>query len=320
MQQENISEEVIKFPKRIKKNWVRIRSNDGITTYMVFGKNGQMVDMEMIKEPWAETPEPMCSPDTGIILATLKRKKGIEKRKIIKAKQEIPFSPLPEIPNLLETEEKNEKIVLASSSRYTTGDGEIGWYVGSASKKLQIHEKLNTHIGKGALKEKGINKEVELYPHIYKNDHQNKPLHQESTPTRSDASFTDVKADKKTNGFLVSFLSKILPNFVLKRMKLNKGGGAKFEIPIQIFDKNIKFNLYLQRERGFLTNESERIIMGLFTISFGGKKKKINNLAVNAGPFYRAKIEPPKSHQFSINKKRKDSDSAYMVSIPDDPL
>ena len=119
-----------------------------------------------------------------------------------------------------------------------------------------------------------------------KKENAESPLH------AGDGSDIGIKTGKKIYHSGMNFLAKWVPDFVLKGVKLNNKGDVKYKIPIPIFKQDVEFGLRFNRERNVLSNDSQMIIMGIFTITFGGRRyKKADNLASNAGPFYRGIIE-----------------------------
>ena len=75
-------------------------------------------------------------------------------------------------------------------------------------------------------------------------------------------------------------------------MKLNNKGDLKYKIPVPNVKQDIEFGLRFNRERNVLSNDTEMIVMGIFTITFGGRRyKRADTLASNEGPFYRGIIE-----------------------------
>jgi hypothetical protein len=231
-QKETQSEQEIGTLQGKDKNWVKFRSEDGITTYIIRDRNGKMVGMKMVKEPWVNIPVPRCYPDTKAILVNQDRQEEVEKTKIGRTQRLTCLFPICETPIFPEVNKENREPVL---SKYSHG------------KSM-----------------------VEGSPH-----------------EPGDDSDIGVKADGKTYSLDMAFPAKWLPGFVLRSMELKNGGDIKFKIPVPSSDWDVKFGLKFKSKRLELSNNSERIIIGLFTIAFGGKEhKKAANLAATDGSFF----------------------------------
>jgi len=239
---------------------VRYRSEDGITTYIVLDGKGKMAGIRMTKVPLEKRQKPMWSSDTNSILTTLKRQKKVNRIRIKKLQRMTSLYPLPK-------------------TRIFSED------------KKEFADKGDKENSEGMLKEKDILHEEPRPPVLSKRHHETSmyagsPLH------AGDDSGIGIKTGKKIYNSGMNFLAKWVPDFVLKGMKLNNQGDVKYKIPIPNFKQDVEFGLRLNRERNVLSNDSEMIVMGIFTITFGGRRyKKANNLATNAGPFHRGIVK-----------------------------
>ena len=89
------------------KNWVRFRSKDGITTYIIRDRNGEMLGMRMVKEPWANIPVPRCYADKKTILVNQDRQEEVEKIKIARTQRVTSPFPLSKTPIFPEVKKEN---------------------------------------------------------------------------------------------------------------------------------------------------------------------------------------------------------------------
>lgn len=271
-QKEPQSKQKISTLQGIDKDWVRFRSKDGITTYIIRDRNGKMLGMRMVKEPWVNIPVPRCYPDTKTILVNQDRREEVEKTKIARTQRLKSHFHLSETRIFPEDKKESYNKTLFSSFRPVPGDEEMYWYAVPNSNKSQIDENRDTEIGEKMLKEDKFNKEKRA-PVLSRYRH-GKSMVERSPHDLGDDSDIGVKAGEKTYSLGMVFPGKWLPGFVLRAMELKNGGDIKFKIPIPSLDWNVKFGLKFKSERQVLTNNSEMIIIGLFTIAFGGKEDK----------------------------------------------
>ncbi len=94
------------------KNWARFCSKDGITTYIIRDRNGKMVGMRMVKEPWANIPVPRCYPDKKTILVNQDRQEAVAKTKTAGTQRVTSLFPLSETPIFPEIKKQKKAPVL----------------------------------------------------------------------------------------------------------------------------------------------------------------------------------------------------------------
>jgi hypothetical protein len=285
-QKETRSEQKIGTLHGMDKNWVKFRSKDGITTYIIRDRNGKMLGMRVVKEPWVNIPVPRCYPDAKTILVNHVRQEEVEKTKITGTQRLTSLLPSSETLVLSEGKKGSSNKIHLSSFVPLPKDEEMCSFAAPNTNKIQIDEKRDTEIRKRMSKEENNFNKEKREPVLGKYRH-GKSMVERSPHEPGDDSDIGVKAGEKTYSLDMTFPAKWLPGFVLRSMDLKNGGDIKFKIPVPSSDWDVKFGLKFKSKRLELSNNSERIIMGLFTIAFGGKEhKKAANVAATDGSFF----------------------------------
>ena len=96
--------------------------------------------------------------------------------------------------------------------------------------------------------------------------------HEKSVVEKSPKKFDNdsdsvINTGAKDYSLRMDFPAKWIPGFVLGAMDLRNGGDFRFKIPVPGLDWDVKFGLKLKNKRLELSNNAERIVIGLFTIS-----------------------------------------------------
>lgn len=265
-QKETRGEQEICALKEKDKNWVKFRSKDGITTYIIRDKNGKKIGMRMVKEPRVNIPAPRCYHDTKTILVNQDPQEEVRKTKIANKQWFTSLFPLSEIPAFQEV--KKDSYNKTHISSFGPSPGEEG-----------VYEKQDTEIRDGMSQEEDRFKKEEITP-VLSGYRQGESVVERSPHEPGGDSDIWRKDGEKTYSLGMAFPAKWLPGFVLRAMELNNERDVKFKIPIPSLDRDVKFGLKYESRRQVISNNYERIIIGLFTIAFGGKEdKKAANLA-----------------------------------------
>ena len=103
-------------------------------------------------------------------------------------------------------------------------------------------------------------------PVFRKNRHE-KSVVEKSPPNFGNDSDSGINTDAKAYGLNMDFPVKWVPGFVLRAMDLRNGGDFKFKIPVPGLDWDVNFGLKFKNKRLELSNNPERIVIGLISIS-----------------------------------------------------
>lgn len=286
MQKETQSNRKIPTLQETDKNWVRFRSKDGITTYIIRDGNGKTLGMRIVKEPWVNIPAPRCYSDRKTIPVNEERQEEVGKTKI--ARTQLLTSPLPlcETPVLPEVEKGGYNKTPFASFGPSTGGEERSFCAVPKSHKSEINDNRDIEIRERMLKEEDDfkKKNKKLVFVRYRNG---KSMAGRSRHDRGDNPDIEGKTGKKSHSFGMAFPAEWLPGFVLRAIELRNGGDFNFKIPVPGFKRDVKFGLKFKNKRLELSNNLERTVIGLFTIDFGDKEvKKAANVAAAEGSYF----------------------------------
>jgi len=103
-------------------------------------------------------------------------------------------------------------------------------------------------------------------PVFRKNRHE-KSVAEKSPNNFDNDSDSGINTNAKAYSLHMDFPAKWVPGFVLRAMDLRNGGDFRFKIPVPGLDWDVNFGLKFKNKRLELSNNAERIVIGLFSIS-----------------------------------------------------
>jgi hypothetical protein len=95
MQKDTQSNQEFSTIQGMDKNCLKFRSKDGITTYIIRDRNGKMIGMRAVKEPWVNIPVTKCYHDTKTTLVNQDMQEEVENIKVARTQRLTSPFPLP---------------------------------------------------------------------------------------------------------------------------------------------------------------------------------------------------------------------------------